>query len=132
MPDLVQLILELCAQSSSAVSFERLGQMFSLDRVTLLRQLAALQGLGLLELMRSRHGSAIEPAARITPRGLRYYLDGKRRFRRDDREIDRWERCFGDILPFSQLGRPGKDAPAAKTGSDLGSPLPPGIDPCTA
>lgn len=105
MPDLVQLILELCAQSSSAVSFERLGQMFSIDRVTLLRQLIALQGLGLLELLRSRSGNAIEPAARITPRGLRYVLDGKRRFQRDDLEIDRWERCFGDLLPFGGLPR---------------------------
>jgi hypothetical protein len=84
--------------------------MFSIDRVTLLRQLVALQGLGMLELLRSRSGTAIEPAARITPRGLRYYLDGKRRFRRDEREIDRWERCFGDMLPFSHLGRFGKEA----------------------
>jgi hypothetical protein len=100
MPELVQLILEICAQSSSAVSFERLGQMFSTDRVSLLRHLAALQGLGLLELLRSRNESAIAPAARITPRGLRYYLDGMTRFRREEQEIDRWERLFRDLLPF--------------------------------
>lgn len=100
MPELVQLILEFCAQSSSAVSFDRLGQMFSTDRVTLLRQLGALQALGMLELMRSRNESAIGLAARITPRGLRYYLDGKTSFRREEQEIDRWERRFRDLLPF--------------------------------
>lgn len=100
MPDLVQLIIEMCAQSSNAVSLERLGQMFSTDRVTLLRQLVALQGLGLLELYRSRTESAISPAARLTPRGWRYYLDGKTRFRREEQEIDRWERRFRDLLPF--------------------------------
>jgi DNA-binding transcriptional ArsR family regulator len=100
MPDLVQLILEMCAQSSSAVSFERLGQMFSTDRVTLLRHLATLQGLGLLELLRYRNESAISPAARITPRGMRYYLDGKTRFRREEKEIDTWERWLRDLVPF--------------------------------
>lgn len=100
MPELVQLILELCAQSSSAVSLDRLGQLFSTDRVSLLRHLVALQGLGMLELLRARSDSAIQPAARITPRGLRYYLDGKTRFRREEQEIDRWERCLRDVLPF--------------------------------
>ena len=111
MPELVQLILEICAQSSSAVSLDRLGQIFSTDRVTLLRQLAALQGLGLLELLRSRNDSAILPAARITPRGLRYYLDGKTRFRREEHEIERWERFFRDLLPFGHALRRG-DGPA--------------------
>lgn len=109
MPDLVQLILELCAQSSSAVSFDRLGQMFSTDRSTLLRQLVALQGLGLLELLRSRNESAISLAARITPRGLRYYLESKTRFRREEQEIDRWERCFRDLLPFGPAPRRGEE-----------------------
>jgi hypothetical protein len=100
MPELIQLILEFYAQSSSAVSFDRLAQMFSTDRVTLLRQLVALQGLGLLELLRYRGEGAISPAARITPRGFRYYLDGITRFRREEQEIDRWESHFRDILPF--------------------------------
>jgi hypothetical protein len=102
MPDWVQLTLEICAQSSSAVSFDRLGQLFSNDRVTLLRHLAALQGLGFLELLRSRNEEAIAPAARITPRGLRHWLDGKTRFRREEEEIDCWERRFRDLLPFGR------------------------------
>jgi len=113
MPELIQLILEFCAQSSTAVSFERLGQIFSTDRLTLLRHVAALQGLGLLELLRYRNENAIGPAARITPRGLRYYLESTTRFRREEQEIDRWERRFGDLLPFGHaFGRTGFPQPS--------------------
>ncbi|MFN2432178.1 MAG: hypothetical protein ABR599_05065 [Gemmatimonadota bacterium] len=105
MADFVQLILEICAQSTSAVSLERLGQIFSTDRITLTRQLVALQGLGLLEMLRCRSEGGISPAVRITPPGWRYYLDGRPRFRRDDHELETWERRFRDLLPFSSYSR---------------------------
>jgi hypothetical protein len=105
MADWIQLILEICAQSSNAVSLDRLGQIFSSDRLTLSRQVVALQGLGLLELLRQRSGSGIAPAARITPRGLRYYLETRARFRRDDNELETWERRFQNLLPFSPHSR---------------------------
>jgi len=100
--EMLQTILEMCAQSPSAVPLERLGQYLSVDKGTLLRQLGMLQGLGFLELLRSAKGSAISTAARITPRGFRYVIEQRTQFRRDALELERWEARFRDLLPFSR------------------------------